>query len=349
MDWVDLGQLDEIAAACRAWRAELVNVRPDALALRVAGERVRRFVIDPLRALTPSARRWRVAIDGPLLSVPLDALPDPGARGDELLGDHLRLVTVWSFETETSPTLMGRDGALVLVGDPDFGRPPNGATPRWPTLSATGGEIDAVAAIRRTAAGEDSVVLMLRGGEASVQSLTQRATSARWLHVATHGAFDEDDGPGSLLTSGGLELAAEHARSLRALAPMLRCELVLAGANVDREATLTAEEVGSLDLSSCELAVLSACDTARGEVINGQGAASFQRGLMGAGARACVTSLWRVPDEATRELMTHFYRGVWQDGLAPDVALWRAKCALRERRAPPRSWAAWVLATSFVE
>ena len=62
-----------------------------------------------------------------------------------------------------------------------------------------------------------------------------------------------------------------------------------------------------------------------------------------------MTSLWRVPDEATRELMTHFYRGLWEQGLAPDVALWRAKSALRERRAPPRAWAAWVLATSFVE
>lgn len=351
VDWVDLGQVDEIAVACRAWRAELVSVPFDPAALRAAGERVRRLVVDPLRALIPDARRWRVATDGPLFTVPLDALPDPGERGDELLGDHLRLVTVWSFETETETTRAREkgEGVLVLVGDPDFGTPADGSAPRWSSLTATGGEIESVAQIRRTAAGEGAVVELLRGTEASARRLTERAGVARWLHVATHGAFDEDDAPGSLLTAGSDELAAEHGRSLRALVPMVRCELVLAGANVDRDATLTAEELGALDLSGCELAVLSACDTARGEVIAGQGAASFQRGLLGAGARASVTALWRVPDEATRELMTHFYRGVWRDGLAPDVALWRAKCALRERRAPPRSWAAWVLSTSFSE
>lgn len=349
VDCVDLGRLDEIAAACSAWRAELTRVPFRAEAARVAGERVRHVVIDPLRALTPSARRWRVAIDGPLLTVPLDALPDPGVRGDELLGDSLRLATVWSFDTEIPRPLADRTGALVVVGDPDFGRLASGAPPRWPTLGATGDEIESVAAIRRAAAGDDAFVVVLRGLDANVQGFTKSATSARWLHVATHGTFDADDAPGSLLTRGGDEPSADHGRSLRALVPMLRCELVLAGANVDRDATLTAEELGALDLSGCELAVLSACDTARGEVVAGQGAASFQRGLLGAGARACVTALWRVPDDATRELMAHFYRGVWRDGLTPEVALWRAKCALRERRAPPRSWAAWVLATSFAE
>ncbi|MCY2959340.1 MAG: CHAT domain-containing protein [Planctomycetota bacterium] len=347
--WIDLGPLAPIEAACHAWRVELERVPFDRSAFRTTGERVRALVVDPVRAQVSAARRWSVALDGPLLALPLDALPDSGS-GDELLGDRLRLRIVWSFDTQDRPPRSGVPGTLVVVGDPDFGAPPEGAVARWSPLPATGREIDAVAAIRRAGRGaEEPLVEVLRGADASASRLAARAPAARWLHVATHGSFDEEEGPRSLLTAVSDDMSPDLGRSLRALVPMVRCELVLAGANADRDATLSAEELASLDLRDCDLAVLSACDTGRGEVITGQGVASFQRALLAAGARDCVTSLWRVPDEATRELMAAFYRGLWEKGLEPAEALWRAKSALRDRRAPPRDWAAWVLASSFVE
>ena len=88
----------------------------------------------------------------------------------------------------------------------------------------------------------------------------------------------------------------------------------------------------SLDLSGCELAVLSACQTNVGVRRGGQGIASLQQALMGAGVRTAVTSLWRVPDETTRELMVDFYRRLWAQGKPKAQALWEAKQKLRRKR-----------------
>jgi CHAT domain-containing protein len=141
------------------------------------------------------------------------------------------------------------------------------------------------------------------------------------------------------------------------MSPMLLCGLALTGANLPEDelgrapGLITAEELAGLDLSSCELAVLSACDTARGEIRRaGQGVASLQKALQIAGARSVITSSWKVPDEATKELMLDFYRRVWVEKKPKWKALWEAKTKLRDakdERGDPkytlRDWAAWVL------
>jgi CHAT domain-containing protein len=106
---------------------------------------------------------------------------------------------------------------------------------------------------------------------------------------------------------------------------------------------LTAEELSSLDLSNCELAVLSACETNVGIRRAGQGIQSLQAALHAAGARTAVTSLWRVDDAATRKLMERFYTYLWIEKLPKAEALWRAKTTLREEGHPVRDWAGWVL------
>jgi CHAT domain-containing protein len=138
---------------------------------------------------------------------------------------------------------------------------------------------------------------------------------------------------------------------------MLLCGLALAGANLPPDARgeapgiLTAEEIALMDLPNCELAVLSACETSLGRRQRaGQGLASLQQALHAAGVRTAITSLWSVPDEATRELMTDFYRRIWLDRTPKAQALWEAKCTLRQAKSADgsprfqvRDWAAWVL------
>jgi CHAT domain-containing protein len=143
---------------------------------------------------------------------------------------------------------------------------------------------------------------------------------------------------------------------VKGMSPMLLCGLALAGANLPENAVgrapglVTAEELAALDLSNCELAVLSACDTNVGERRAGQGVASFQRALQMAGARTVITSLWKVSDEATKELMLDFYRRIWFEKEPKGRALWDAKKKLRDATDvrgspmyPTRDWAAWVL------
>ena len=132
-------------------------------------------------------------------------------------------------------------------------------------------------------------------------------------------------------------------------APMTLCGLALAGANHGRDplgrvtGILTAAELCSLDLSQCELAVLSACETNVGIRRAGQGIRSLQAALYAAGARTSITSLWKVDDAATRRLMELFYSNLWLEKLPKSEALWSAKRTLREEGFAPSMWAGWVL------
>ena len=111
----------------------------------------------------------------------------------------------------------------------------------------------------------------------------------------------------------------------------------------DGSGLLTAEEMQSLDLASCQLVVLSACNTSLGIQRAGQGYASLRAALQGAGARYVLTSLWRVGDDNTRKLMVDFYRRMWQEQQSPRNALWAAKTKARKDGMPFRDWAGWVL------
>lgn len=69
--------------------------------------------------------------------------------------------------------------------------------------------------------------------------------------------------------------------------------------------------------------------------------------------RNVITSLWKVPDEAARELMTDLYRRLWVEKKAPARALWESKQRLREkvdakgrRVHGPRDRAGWVLSVA---
>src|SRR5262249_52276071 len=96
--------------------------------------------------------------------------------------------------------------------------------------------------------------------------------------------------------------------------PMLLASLVLAGVNdKGEEGYLSAEEIALVELTGCELAVLSACETALGRQAGWQGVQGLQKGFHQAGARHVLASLWSVSDPATSALMEHFYARLWKD------------------------------------
>jgi len=192
---------------------------------------------------------------------------------------------------------------------------------------------------------------LLLGNDTTKAALFEVAPGKRYLHLATHGWFapesvrsTEDARPeGEGVTRMGLQ------DRVTGLAPMTLCGLALAGANKGRDSLgrvpgiLTAEELCSLDLSQCELAVLSACETNVGIRRAGQGIQSLQSALYAAGARTSITSLWKVDDAATRRLMEAFYDNLWDQGMGKADALWQAKQTMRDNGDPPAHWAGWVL------
>jgi len=111
------------------------------------------------------------------------------------------------------------------------------------------------------------------------------------------------------------------------------------------DGSLTTRELINMDLSA-DLAVLSACETGAGELVEGEGVMSLSRSFMYGGIPSVVMSLWSVDDCSTAKLMGNFYRHL-ADELPKDVALQRAKKDFLEeatqRQRHPYYWAGFVL------
>ena len=103
-------------------------------------------------------------------------------------------------------------------------------------------------------------------------------------------------------------------------------------------------DIYNLNLSA-ELTVLSACQTALGKEIKGEGLVGLAHGFMAAGSKSVVASLWKVDDGATSVLMTGFYEAMLQQDMTPSAALRSAKLKMmREKgRSEPYYWAGFVL------
>jgi CHAT domain-containing protein len=107
---------------------------------------------------------------------------------------------------------------------------------------------------------------------------------------------------------------------------------------------LRAQDVYNMRLGA-DLVVLSACRTALGAEIRGEGLLSLVRCFMYAGAPRVVASLWNVRDDATAELMKRFYTGMIRERLAPAAALRQAQLTMStdDRWSAPYYWAGFVL------
>jgi CHAT domain-containing protein/Tfp pilus assembly protein PilF len=189
------------------------------------------------------------------------------------------------------------------------------------------------------------------------QALEERVKAAhapRVLHLATHGFFETDQ----QVKHTERDALQDQQKASGLEDPMLRSGVYLAGANrvlkggappADMDdGVLTAFEATQLNLQGTELVVLSACETGLGKAQDGEGVFGLQRGLQEAGAQAVVMSMWSVPDEQTRELMTLFYQK-WLAGTEKHEALrqaqqeMRAKTKSEDGRDQPFFWGAFVL------
>jgi CHAT domain-containing protein len=103
--------------------------------------------------------------------------------------------------------------------------------------------------------------------------------------------------------------------------------------------------------ASADLVVLSACDTALGNDITGEGLVGLTYGFMSAGSKTVVASLWKVDDRATAVLMSHFYKSMLQDGMTPIAALKSAKEHVRRQKGSeaPYFWAGFVLQGEYAD
>jgi CHAT domain-containing protein len=111
-----------------------------------------------------------------------------------------------------------------------------------------------------------------------------------------------------------------------------------------RDGVLRLNDVFGLTLSA-DLVVLSGCETGLGRQMRGEGLVGLTRAFMYAGAPRVVSSLWKVDDQATAQLMTRFYRHMLQGGERPTAALRAAQLEMSRdpRWSSPYFWAGFVM------
>jgi CHAT domain-containing protein len=111
---------------------------------------------------------------------------------------------------------------------------------------------------------------------------------------------------------------------------------------------IQAREIYNLNLAA-DLVVLSACETAVGREIRGEGMLSLMRAFEYAGVPRVVASLWKVPDAPTAELMERFYTAMFRRKMTPAAALRSAQLEMWKsgKWRDPRSWAGFVLEGEF--
>ncbi len=111
-----------------------------------------------------------------------------------------------------------------------------------------------------------------------------------------------------------------------------------------QEGFLRLQDVYNLRLKA-DLVVLSACETALGKEIKGEGIIGLTRGFMYSGAPSVVASLWRVEDRATADLMKRFYQRMLRENLPPSAALREAQISMLKEKtlAHPFYWAGFTL------
>jgi CHAT domain-containing protein len=265
-------------------------------------------------------------------------------------------------EAEARRLLDGREGGLRGPGAVSAAL----GNVRWPRLPGTAAEGKAVATRLAAYAGREPAV---RTGKDALESAVKRASRPRVLVFCTHAFFVEGPsaaGPAPFdRGERGLKLVAvNEARPEKPAPPpenpLLRCGLVLAGANsrpgdaagraLD-DGLLTGLEIVGLDLRGTELVVLSACESGVGVVRTGEGVAGLRQAFQLAGAQSVLATLWRIPDRETAQLMEAFFDRV-AAGEGKAAALRGAQLDwIKQRRgragaAHPFFWAAFTLTGS---
>jgi CHAT domain-containing protein/Flp pilus assembly protein TadD len=299
----------------------------------------------------PLGREWRgkrlaIVATGALQYLPFAALPLPEAdRSVPLVARH-EIVTIPSASVlAVMRKEMADRGAtslrtVAILADPVFDRDdPRVATraasaiPSSPAATIQPAHLHLRAGLERLPFSRDEAkaIASLAGPDQTFEAtgfaanreavLNGALAKARIVHFATHGVVDSER---PALSSLVLSLVDEH--------------------GVARDGYLRLHDIYNLRLDA-ELVVLSACQTALGKEIRGEGLVGLARAFMYTGAPRVVASLWEVNDLATAELMTRFYRGMLTQHLRPAAALRAAQLEMTKdpRWSAPYYWAGFVL------
>jgi tetratricopeptide (TPR) repeat protein len=290
--------------------------------------------------LVRKSKRLIISPDGQLWQLPFAALvTDVDSQGKpDYLGGQAAItyapsLALYSQIKKEAPELKhGVRPRALVVGDPDFGRPVrqdptnSGPTRLWAGLYV--GE-ERPFRVRATGRQAETIARMygcspLIGENATEADVRKQIEGVDVIHLATHAMLQR-----ALPMSSGLLLTPPATEP--------------AAGETDNDGALQAWEIFSQLKLRTEVVVLSACSTARGDIVRGEGVVGLTRALEYAGARSVVATQWSiVAGDSTIELMEEFHR-LLRKGEAKDEALKSAMTSVRTKYPHPFYWAPFIL------
>jgi CHAT domain-containing protein len=280
-------------------------------------------LVRPAEARLHGVQTVLIVPDGSLFELPFEALlaAEPVAGGDWrkqpfFARSHATLYAP-SSTVYVSMKAAARDQDyehdLLAVGNPDVATLTENGKPLSP-LPFAGAEVAAIS--QRVKESRKIVLTGVGASEAAVKHELGN-DAPRVVHLATHGLVD----------------AREPIRSSVALTP---------GDNED--GYFHTLEILAIPMHS-QLVVMSACESARGEISRGEGVVGLSRAFLASGAGSVVASLWAVSDESTAELMKTFYERMLGKKQPASRALNEARLALidTEKYSHPFYWSPFVV------
>jgi CHAT domain-containing protein len=265
---------------------------------------------------------------------------------DTNIADNMALFGAIKYDLDTIQSANNRFERLFASrGDDVFSVPDSTLRmEKWKDLKGTEIEIQSIQSIANQG---NTPVVAFAGHQATEEAVKQLSGQApKVLHVATHGFFYAaksvklNDKSGAAFKSGNQ--------------PLMRSGLIMAGGNYAwnkgkpfrpdmEDGILTAYEVSQMDLNGTEVVVLSACETALGDVAGHEGVFGLQRAFKIAGAKQLIMSLWKVSDKETQELMSSFYQHWFIQKQSAAEAFRSAQAEIRASYPNPYYWAGFVL------
>jgi CHAT domain-containing protein/tetratricopeptide (TPR) repeat protein len=309
--------------------ARLARIRESDAVYQTAARKASEMLLGPARSAIGD-RRLLIVGEGVLNYLPFGALPEPGTDVPLILGHEIVTAPSASVVALLRQEMGGRAAApktLAVFADPVFSA--DDARVRIVSKAAARSGPDFVRLrFSRTEADEIARLAPAEGTFKAVDFDASREGAMksdlreyRIVHFATHSLLDDEHPE---LSGVVLSLADREGRP--------------------QNGFLRLYDIYNLRLGA-DLVVLSACRTALGQEIKGEGLIGLTRGFLYAGAPRVMATLWEIDDRTTEEAMKKFYEGVLVRGERPAQALRSAQVALWRTRGweAPYYWAAFTL------
>jgi CHAT domain-containing protein/Tfp pilus assembly protein PilF len=328
---IDLGPVQPINDILISHRQHLQDLGTPIPQLKASASKLDALLMQPIRQHLGNVRNLLLSPESTLNLLPFDTLVDE--NNNYLIETHNITYLASGRDLQRLTTQEPNNNPSLILADPYFGKPGTLAASTSTTrltdltkqtyspLQGTRPEAISIATLFNT---------QPRLGSDATEATIKQTKSPKILHIATHGFF--------LPTP---ETAKTN--------PLLNSGLVLAGVQVGKsggteDGILTALEVSNLNLSGTKLVTLSACDTGLGTISNGEGIYGLRRALTIAGAESQVISLWKVADDATKDLMINYYSRLKKGGEGRSIALHNAQRHMlnSEKYSHPYYWAAFI-------